>query len=205
MCCWVRARPGSPGLERTVPAVAFIEDANIAASGEPITEVAQFLERSRRVRQHVILKLGVSAVFELAANPVAGPTWVRSVYEAAGADHLLHMLDTPVDECRRRSTSATQPSPRTLGGRPLLRPRQRRARLMVFAPSSSRRARPRASVSSHLRGDRSGVSLLTVDHVSPQSAIVTDHELTTDRDDPGFRTPERLPSASRWMTGNVWS
>lgn len=111
MCCWVRARPGSPGLERTVPAVAFIEDANIAASGEPITEVAQFLERSRRVRQHVILKLGVSAVFELAANPVAGPTWVRSVYEAAGADHLLHMLDTPVDECRRRvhERNATKP------------------------------------------------------------------------------------------------
>lgn len=71
---------------------------------------------------------------------------------------------------------------------------------LIVPPSPAR-----ASVSSHLRGDRSGVSLLTVDHVSPQSAIVTDHELTTDRDDPGFRTPERLPSASRWMTGNVWS
>jgi hypothetical protein len=33
-----------------------------------------------------------------------------------------------------------------------------------------------------------------VDHVSLLNAIVADHELTTDRDDPGFRPPERLRS-----------
>jgi predicted kinase len=105
-------------LQQSVPAVAFIEDAYIAATSEPITTIPQFLERSRRVRELLIgpaairiLRLGVSVVFDFAANTVACRAWVRSIVEAAGADHVLHVLDVPIDECRRRvhDRNATQP------------------------------------------------------------------------------------------------
>lgn len=58
-----------------------------------------------------VLELGVSVVFDFAANTARDRAWVRSIFEAAGADHVLHVLDVPVDECRRRlhERNAAQP------------------------------------------------------------------------------------------------
>lgn len=96
-------------LQRAVPAVSFCEDAYVAATSAPITTVAQFVERSRRVRELLIgptavqlLSLGVSVVFDFGANTVGDRAWVRSLFEAAGADHVLHVLDVDEAECRRR-------------------------------------------------------------------------------------------------------
>jgi predicted kinase len=96
-------------LAGSLPAVAFIEDAYLAATSAPIATLEQYVERSQRLRELLIgptalqvLRLGVSVVFDFAANTVAGRAWVRSIFEAAGADHVLHVLDVPVDECRRR-------------------------------------------------------------------------------------------------------
>jgi predicted kinase len=109
---------GKPGAGKTtlaralgasLPAVVFCEDEYVAATGEPIVTIEQFIERSRRLRERLIapmaiqvLRLGVSVVFDFAGNTAAHRAWARSVFEAAGADHLLHVLDVSADECKRR-------------------------------------------------------------------------------------------------------
>lgn len=109
---------GKPGAGKTslarelgasLPAVVFCEDEYVAATGEPIVTIDQFIERSRRLRERLIapmaiqlLRLGVSVVFDFAGNTVAHRAWVRSVFEAAGADHVLHVLDVSDAECKRR-------------------------------------------------------------------------------------------------------
>lgn len=109
---------GKPGAGKTrrarelglsAPAVVFCEDEYIAATSGVITTLEQFVERSHRVRELLIapaaiqiLRLGVSVVFDFAGNTAAHRAWVRSIFEAAGADHVLHVLDVSDDECKRR-------------------------------------------------------------------------------------------------------
>jgi predicted kinase len=59
-----------------------------------------------------ILSLGTSVVFDFAANTVPARAWVRSIFESAGADHVLHVLDVPEEECRRRvrDRNSTKPA-----------------------------------------------------------------------------------------------
>ena len=113
---------GKTGLARElaarVPAVMFCEDEWLAALGGVITSVAEYVEASRRVRSLIaplatsILSLGTSVAFDFGANTIAHRAWVRTIFEAAGADHVLHVLDVPVDECRRRlhERNATKPA-----------------------------------------------------------------------------------------------
>lgn len=95
-------------LGASTPAVLFIEDEWLAALGGTITTVAAYVDAARRVRSVIaplatrILELGTSVVFDFAANTTRDRAWVRSLFESAGADHVLHLLDVPVDECRRR-------------------------------------------------------------------------------------------------------
>lgn len=108
---------GKPGAGKTrlarelaasVPAVLFCEDEWLVALADPITTLEQFVAASRRQRAVIgpmatrILALGTSVVFDFAANTVRDRAWVRSIFEAAGADHMLHVLDVPEEECRRR-------------------------------------------------------------------------------------------------------
>ncbi|MFL5433681.1 MAG: AAA family ATPase [Myxococcales bacterium] len=95
-------------LAATVPGVLFCEDEWLLALADPITTLEQYVAASRRQRAVIgpmaarILSLGTSVVFDFAANTVPDRAWVRSIFEAAGADHLLHLLDVPDEECRRR-------------------------------------------------------------------------------------------------------
>lgn len=109
---------GKPGAGKTrlarelgasLPAVVFCEDEYLAATGEPIVSLDQYVERSRRVRERLIapmaiqlLRIGVAVVFDFGGNTVVHRAWVRSVFEAAGADHVLHVVDVSDDECKRR-------------------------------------------------------------------------------------------------------
>jgi hypothetical protein len=43
--------------------------------------------------------MGVSVAFDFAGNTVRGRSWVRSLFEAAGADHVLHWIEASDDEC----------------------------------------------------------------------------------------------------------
>lgn len=49
-----------------------------------------------------LLRTGISVVLDFQANTRQARAWMRSVFEGAGAAHLLHFLDVPDEECRRR-------------------------------------------------------------------------------------------------------
>lgn len=99
-------------------AVVFCEDEWLSVLGrEPITSLSQFIAATTRIRTLIaplatrLLTLGVSVVFDFAGNTPAHRAWARSIADAAAADHLLHVLDVPADECRRRlhARNATRP------------------------------------------------------------------------------------------------
>lgn len=100
------------------PALLFCEDEWLMALGGTITTLAEYVDASRRVRGLMAplatraLELGTSVVFDFAANTVAHRAWVRSIFEAARAEHVLYVLDVPLEECRRRlhERNATKPA-----------------------------------------------------------------------------------------------
>jgi len=73
-----------------------------------IKSLADYFERSARLRAtltpHVVslLRTGISVVLDFHANTVASRRWMRSLFEEAGADHRLHVLDPPDEVCRAR-------------------------------------------------------------------------------------------------------
>jgi predicted kinase len=92
-------------LGRTLPAMVFCEDEWIATLGFTIHSVDDYIVVSRRCRAMIatqvpaLLRLGVSVVLDFAGNTVANRAWVRSLFEAAGADHVLYWLDASDDAC----------------------------------------------------------------------------------------------------------
>jgi len=103
---------GKTGLARalaaSLPATLFCEDEYLAKLPIRITTLQQFIDSVRQTRSVIgplaisALQRGHSVVFDFAGNTVASRAWVRSVSEAAKADHLLHVLDVPLEECKRR-------------------------------------------------------------------------------------------------------
>jgi len=49
-----------------------------------------------------LLAAGQNVVLDYPANTRIARTWFRSLYESAGADHLLHYVDVPDETCLRR-------------------------------------------------------------------------------------------------------
>jgi predicted kinase len=86
-------------LGRTLPAVVFCEDEWIATLGFRIRSLDEYLEASGRIRALIgrvvpeLLRQGVSVVFDFGANTVKSRAWVRSVFEAAAADHVIHWIE----------------------------------------------------------------------------------------------------------------
>lgn len=70
-----------------------------------IASFDDFLRYSARLRTimgpHLadLLARGQDVVLDFPANTPASRAWVRSVFEAAGARHALHFLDTPDRRC----------------------------------------------------------------------------------------------------------
>lgn len=103
---------GKTGLARqlaaSLPATMFCEDEYLAKLPGPFTTLPQFIDALQAARG-VIAPLAISAlkddhsvVFDFGGNTVAHRTWVRSIADAARADVVLHVLDVPIEECRRR-------------------------------------------------------------------------------------------------------
>jgi predicted kinase len=99
---------GKPGAGKTtiarelggsLPAIVFCEDEWIATLGFQIRSLDQYLDVSARIRALIgrlvpdLLRRDVSVVFDFGANTVKSRAWVRSLFEAAGADHLIHWLE----------------------------------------------------------------------------------------------------------------
>ena len=77
--------------------------------------LADYVRNSDRLRDamgaHIIelLRTGVSVVLDFPANTPASRAWMRSIFQAAGCPHRLHLLDASDDVCmarlRRRNDS----------------------------------------------------------------------------------------------------
>ena len=92
-------------LGRTLPAVVICEDQWIDTLGFKIRSLDDFGRASARCRDLIgpltgeLLRLGVSVVFDFSGNTAKGRLWVRNIFEAAGADHLLHVIEATDAEC----------------------------------------------------------------------------------------------------------
>jgi predicted kinase len=75
---------------------------------EELQTVADYIRLVRRLRgaigPHVsaLLRLGVSVVLDWPANTAETRAWLRSLSEAAGAAHILHVLDVTDEVCLER-------------------------------------------------------------------------------------------------------
>src|SRR5262245_16909516 len=83
-------------LGRTLPAVVFCDDEWIVRLGFEIRSIEDHAAASARLRAMIgplateLLRLGVSVVLDFSGNTVKARQWVRTVFESAGADHVLH-------------------------------------------------------------------------------------------------------------------
>ena len=65
----------------------------------------QFAQRARLVVGPLVVDLlaaGQNVVLDYPANTKPGRAWLRSLFESAGATHVLHVLDTPDLLCLHR-------------------------------------------------------------------------------------------------------
>jgi predicted kinase len=107
-----RAGAGKTSLARqlavTEHAIVLCEDEWLSKLADPIGNLAQYVAAARRIRSVVgplatdLLKLGTSVVLDFAGNTMRERAWVRSIFEAAGAEHTLHVLDVDDATCRER-------------------------------------------------------------------------------------------------------
>lgn len=104
-------------LARTTPAVCIVEDEWLLKLAAPIRNLADYLEATRKIRSVIaplaveLLRLGTSVVFDFGGNTPRERAWVRSIFEAAGAQHTLHHLDVPDDVCRARVAARNETQP----------------------------------------------------------------------------------------------
>lgn len=76
--------------------------------GDEMRTVADYVRCAGKLREAMgphlaaLLRAGMSVVLDFPANTVASRAWMRSVFEQAGADHRMHVLDVPDEVCRAR-------------------------------------------------------------------------------------------------------
>ena len=76
--------------------------------GDELREVADYLRIAPKLGAamgpHVtdLLRAGVDVVLDFPANTVAMRAWMKGIAAAAGAPHVLHLLDVPDEACRER-------------------------------------------------------------------------------------------------------
>ena len=92
-------------LGQTLPAVVICEDDWIDTLGFEIRSLDDFIAASSKWRSLIgplaseMLRLGVSVVFDFAGNTANGRRWVRSIFEATDADHVLHVIQATDAQC----------------------------------------------------------------------------------------------------------
>jgi predicted kinase len=76
--------------------------------GDALKEVEDYLRLAPKLNAaigpHVVdlLRAGMDVVLDFPANTVRMRAWMKGLAEAAGAPHVLHLLDVPDEECRAR-------------------------------------------------------------------------------------------------------
>lgn len=98
-------------------AVLFCEDAWLVRLDAKIESFQDFVRHTRTLRAalapHIIalLQLGQSVVLDFAGNTPKDRAWVRGLFEAAAADHLLHVIEASDALCRARLTQRNETKP----------------------------------------------------------------------------------------------
>ena len=105
----------------TAPRTVLIsEDAWLSTLfGDQMTSIPDYLRCAAKLREvmapHVValLKTGSSVVLDFPANTVETRRWMRAVIDAAGVDHVLHLLDMPdalcLERMKARNTAGDHP------------------------------------------------------------------------------------------------
>ncbi len=119
-----RLASGKTTLARLIaerePAVLICEDVWLSKLSDGIGSFEDYLKWSRRCRAVMgpliieMLRAGTSVVLDFAGNTPAERSWVRSLFESAGAAHVLHHLDVPVDVCLTRLKLRNETKPEGL-------------------------------------------------------------------------------------------
>lgn len=96
-------------LAREHAAILLCEDVMIARLyGEQMNTFDDYIRCSRKLKTVVgplttdLLRAGCSVVLDFPANTKAGRRWFRSLFEAAGAAHVLHFVASPDAVCLER-------------------------------------------------------------------------------------------------------
>ena len=92
------------------PAAVLIAEDSWLATLYPneISDLEDYVRCSRRLRgvvqDHVVdlLRAGVTVVLDFPANTREQRRWLKSLVEASGAEHRLHVLDVPDAVCKVR-------------------------------------------------------------------------------------------------------
>jgi predicted kinase len=119
-----KAASGKTTLARELAAhhaaVLFCEDEWLTLLEAKIETLADFGHHSRRLRAALaplairLLQLGTSIVFDFAGNTPKDRAWVRSVFESADADHVLHSIVASDELCKARLRLRNETKPEGL-------------------------------------------------------------------------------------------
>jgi predicted kinase len=107
-------------LVASEPALLICEDFWLANLSDGIHSIEDYLQWSQRCRSVMgplivdILRSGVSVVLDFAGNTRHDRRWVRSLFESAGAEHVLHYLNVPEDVCLARLMERNESKPEGL-------------------------------------------------------------------------------------------
>jgi predicted kinase len=100
--------------------VLICEDVWLAQLSDGISSFEHYLRWSRRCRSVIgplviqILRAGASVVLDFAGNTQAERKWVRSLFEEAEVNHVLHYLDVAEEECLARLKIRNETKPEGL-------------------------------------------------------------------------------------------
>ncbi len=116
-----KAASGKTTLARKLAAqhraAVFIEDEWLTLLEAKIENLTDFAQHARRLRAAIaphatdLLRLGTSVVFDFGGNTPKDRSWVRSIFEAAGADHMLHVIIASDELCKARLRQRNQTKP----------------------------------------------------------------------------------------------
>lgn len=119
-----RLASGKTTLARLIaerePAVLICEDVWLSKLSDGISSLDDYVKWSRRCRSVMgpliveILKAGTSVVLDFGGNTPRERSWVRSLFEAANAEHTLHYLDVPESVCLTRLKQRNELKPEGL-------------------------------------------------------------------------------------------
>ncbi len=101
-------------------AVLFCEDEWLTLLEAKIDNLADFARYSTRLRAALaphaarLLRLGMPIVLDFAGNTPNDRAWVRSIFESADADHVLHTIVASDELCKARLRLRNETKPEGL-------------------------------------------------------------------------------------------